>query len=268
MSGDGDDRATGDGRGLALQYLSVTAPSLLDGATYKVARARDQIEQLYAEMKPDQSNYYHRGLSQFSADRTEHTLDAVISDTAFVRWGVMTGEIVHNLRSALDLMLCALVRLSVAESDCAGTEFPIRSAAPPAGEHLKELKVVKNPDAVVTIEAHQPYTASDPMNHPLWLLNKLNNWDKHRVLQVGFLEFVVPEAGTLIDYQVTRLKDGLTAHHIVVKYPQGWDTAKYPTTPVVVFAKPGPAYADPVTWRLRTIHDEVKAVLTDLGLFF
>lgn len=251
-----------------MQHLSVASPSLLDGATYKVARAEDQIEQLYVEMTPERSNYYHRGMSQFNADRTEHTLDAVISDTAFLRWGVMTGEIIHNLRSALDLMLCALVRRSDAESDCSGIEFPIRSAAPAEGEQLKELKVVKNPDAVAKIEAHQPYTASDPMSHPLWLLNKLNNWDKHRVLQVGFLEFVVPVAGTLIDHQVTRLQDGLTAHHIVVKYPPGWDTAKYATTPVVVFDKPGPAYADPVTWRLRTIHHEVKAVLTDLGEFF
>jgi hypothetical protein len=161
--------------------------------------------------------------------------------------------------------LCALVRFKQPASNCADSEYPISDKRLRPGEHLRELKIVKVAKAITVIEAHQPYVLGRPAahTHPLWVLNKLNNWDKHRVLQVGFLEFVIPIGASTVDFQETQMKDGLTARHIVVHYPPGMNVSPAPA-PVIVFSKPGPAYGDPVTWRLGTIHEEVNAVMTEL----
>lgn len=239
----------------------------LDGAVYKVARSDEQLRQLRAEMTPAPNNAYYRGMAEPNLQRREYILDAVMSDMALLRWGVITGEIVHNLRSALDLSMCALIRASRSESDCRGLYFPIRDEPPPSGKHLGELKDVALPGAASVVEAHQPYRTSDPSSHPLRVLHELNRWDKHRVLQVGFLEFVVPDGAEATEFQLTPIKDGATAYHLVVRYPPEMNMNIAPV-PVIVFSEPGPAYADPVLRRLSLIHREVKAVTTELEPLF
>lgn len=250
-----------DGRANAL------TPTLLDGAIYKVARAEEQIRELRAEMTASPTNPNYRGFASFDDNRREYTVDAVMSRMALIRWGVVTGEIVHNLRSALDLSICALARLTDPEDDCADLYFPVASKPPAPEKHLSDLRMVRIPEAVAVIGAHQPYASPRPEDHPLRVLHDLNRWDKHRVLQVVFLEFVIPTGAEVLQFQETPSEDGATAYHMVVRFPPGMRLDPGPT-PVIVFSKPGPAYGDPVLRRLGLIHAEVKAVVNEITPLF
>lgn len=100
-------------------------------------------------------------------------------------WLVIIGEILYDLRSALDHLACALV-----PKPNPRTEFPIfRKKDGPDGfltkapAKLPRLQQGK-PDAWDIIEQLQPYQGAgrggDPERDPLWVLHQLNIIDKHR----------------------------------------------------------------------------------------
>ncbi len=61
------------------------------------------------------------------------------------------------------------------------------------GQRRKELVPISDPKAEAIIEAVQPCHALDGAEaHPLWLLHLLNNWDKHRMVQVAVLNLGFP----------------------------------------------------------------------------
>jgi hypothetical protein len=89
---------------------------------------------------------------------------------------VRTGEILHNLRSALDQMLAEIVvRVSKQSESKVGFPFGLDF-----GEFETALgKQKKLPaDAAQMIRNLQPYNGGDPL---LWLLHATNNRDKHRM---------------------------------------------------------------------------------------
>ena len=98
-------------------------------------------------------------------------------------WGVVTGDCVHNLRTALDYLISAIVK---AEGGTPGerNEFPI---AYDAGYYAntKGTKLAGVPDEIVDrIEALQPYPGRDDWRQDLLVLHDLDRYDKHRFLQV------------------------------------------------------------------------------------
>jgi hypothetical protein len=113
----------------------------------------------------------------------------------FARWNqieepslsVIAGDYVHNLRSALDYVVTALVQASnaqlreshqfpiftsrVAYSKAAGTASKAKSGGP-----LRDIK-----HGLGLIERFQPYHQKpNPHSHPLAHINRLSNTDKHR----------------------------------------------------------------------------------------
>jgi hypothetical protein len=89
---------------------------------------------------------------------------------------VRVGEILHNLRSALDNMLAEIV-VTVAKRSDTKVEFPF-------GRDFSEFEAAlgkqkKLPaDAVELIKALKPYNGGDPL---LWMLHSVNRQDKHRM---------------------------------------------------------------------------------------
>jgi hypothetical protein len=97
--------------------------------------------------------------------------------------GAIVGDVVQNLRSALDhlsrqLMLVALrVEASDRESN-----FPIKENAGKYESKLQELKEKRllRDDAFNALRVVQAYKGGK--GNALWVLNRLNNIDKHRVI--------------------------------------------------------------------------------------
>jgi hypothetical protein len=117
-----------------------------------------------------------------SDPHTQETLyrlakDFVVPDTL----RLMAGDIIQNLRTALDYLACALVRAN-GETSTIHTYFPISENIPSTPEDQKSFaRKVKGmrQEAVDLVLTIKPYKGG---NNALWRLHRLNNIDKHRLL--------------------------------------------------------------------------------------
>jgi hypothetical protein len=106
---------------------------------------------------------------------------------------VIAGDVIHNLRSALDHLAVALVP----SSRRSHASFPIETKdiwakqgrryvvhEPEPRKHWRTAVKGMPPEAVAFIESMQPYRHSSPGQHLLAYLNRLENADKHRQLAI------------------------------------------------------------------------------------
>lgn len=91
------------------------------------------------------------------------------------RLGVLAGEVVHQTRSALDHLANELVR-SAGNQPTRQTSFPVLTKEP----SRFSLPGGITEEALVVVEALQPYKIPAPETHPLYVLHFLWNEDKHR----------------------------------------------------------------------------------------
>ena len=125
-------------------------------------------------------------------------------------WSAMIGDVLHNLRSALDHLAWQLVLAAGGKPNKWRNYFPIHLACPkdqdgfPVPLYLAGKVSV---EAIEFIESVQPYHGrnSDERREALWLLHDLNRIDKHRELLVSFLAWdhakhEVPPEGTNVTY--------------------------------------------------------------------
>ena len=79
-------------------------------------------------------------------------------------WAAMIGDIVHNLRSALDHLVCQLALLNGnGVSCCNKTSFPVCIDPATFGKWSKRNKRLICADAFALIEELQPYNAANPV---------------------------------------------------------------------------------------------------------
>lgn len=108
--------------------------------------------------------------------------------------GVVLGDIVHNLRSALDHLAWQLSILAGNDPPPSGTEFPVfrdepkycaekGDGSPRPGSGLFKIRGLAEEDRAI-IKGAQPFQIDDPLSDPLWVLHDLANIDKHRVCPV------------------------------------------------------------------------------------
>lgn len=98
-------------------------------------------------------------------------------------WAVQLGEVMHNLRSTLDNLVCQLV---LAEGNKPGNqhEFPVAHEESWYEKRAPE-KLAGIPGwARQIIDKVQPYKGPTPALHPLWIVHNLNRLDKHQGLHV------------------------------------------------------------------------------------
>jgi len=91
-------------------------------------------------------------------------------------FSVRVGEILHNLRSALDQMLAEIV-VRVSKRSESGVEFPFGVSLENFEAALGKQKKLP-PAAVAMIRQLKPYKGGDAL---LWLLHSTNRRDKHRM---------------------------------------------------------------------------------------
>ena len=71
----------------------------------------------------------------------------------------MIGDIIHNLRAALDVMACDLVRLN--RKSATGVHFPFARSASDLAKQIKEKHIDRaGPQVVDEIKKLQPYRAA------------------------------------------------------------------------------------------------------------
>ena len=169
---------------------------LIRSVDLKLARADSQVRMLADQISGWTSRNPIRARVEYGEKRLGFRLiqEQFTEDAPLDDWGLLIGECVHNLRSALDNLAFALSRLRRDPPRNPGAiAFPIYCDKRQFKEHgIRKLNQM--PDAAKTlIERLQPFqrNRSDvegtPETDALVLLQWLNNADKHRVPALVFI---------------------------------------------------------------------------------
>jgi hypothetical protein len=178
----------------------------LDGPRLKIRRAKEHIQTL----NWDSQLFYGRQVGGATRGKLNkqtglHRLTPAFGEVEYpAEWSVIIGEIAHDLRSALDQLVCHLAvkgdpskkrNYGFCDRDVAGfgVGFPLFIYGPRAKRKKGDTKRIFNPAALnylkqefrAKIRAAQPYyRRNGGRMSPLWLLHQLNNTDKHRLIVV------------------------------------------------------------------------------------
>lgn len=190
----------------------------LDGARAKVHRAGEHLNELDAEIQ----RFIERHPYRFLFERDPNTGDLVCRLRAVsteeappLRWGVLVGDIAHNLRSALDHIACQLAALQ--RASCEKTQFPLANSPSDFADQTRRRLGGVSTRHRAMIRRIQPYNGRKS-GTLLAVLRDMSNADKHRVL-TGVIFAMTPSPprfdppGAVVQMSVryperVRMKDG------------------------------------------------------------
>lgn len=145
----------------------------------KTQRAKEHITTLQNTIQTFfQSKPYQVSTKKDNASRLVYYLSSVHDTPLYL--SLIAGDVIQNLSSSLDHLAWQLYLIG------AGTSykderiyFPITNDSTFYKKCVSKLGVMRN-DAIQVLNSIQPY--KNGTEHNLWLLHKLNNIDKHRLL--------------------------------------------------------------------------------------
>jgi hypothetical protein len=156
----------------------------LGSARLKLSRAEkhlrgfNQCVQRFRETDP------YRTTRHLEGDGAEHVYTVEIRSYPPPDLGAIVGDLLHNLRSALDSVvydLSVAAKPALTEKERGSVGFPIALRE----KNFDMAKVRYAPRAAqAEVKCAQPYTGDKADMHPLWLLSRFNNVDKHRQVLV------------------------------------------------------------------------------------
>jgi hypothetical protein len=202
----------------------------LDDAIAKLRRANLHIEALRADIREaGQGEPYIISLREDLDEDTRTLHLRVDRETARPeRWGVTIGDALHNLRSALDngwwQLACLHLGRAPTEEEAKRIQFPILKpeGAWNPGNHRGMVGAV----ATTFVGELQPDPRGYPADtwHPLAVLNRLSNVDKHRnihttVQMLDTLRFRVRGEGQ----EIPDIATGVTIHDFAGRAPKAGD---------------------------------------------
>lgn len=151
----------------------------LDGVLAKIERAERHMESLERDLERVFPKQRYVVAPEISDDGLRHVFRTDSPPPVPPEWSLMVGDLIHNLRTALDHLAYQLV-LACHSSPNRRTQFPIQTNKRPA---LPTISGGVSSHVRNVLDLVQPYYEPD-RNHGLDLLRDLDNIDKHRRLVV------------------------------------------------------------------------------------
>lgn len=222
----------------------------------------------------------------FAIDRDPKTGEVIYfvskaEETPF-ELSLIAGDILQNLRTALDYLACCLVRANGGKPTI-HTMFPISDSAPTTPEQKtsfqRKVKGMRQ-EAIDEIHAIKPYKGG---NNVLWRLNRLNNIDKHRLLFSCGAAFrawnagqhlratnPLPAAQAMADHWIGPvgfkpsfpLKVG---HELYRDVPGAEVNKNIQITIDIAFNEPGVSEGEPLMLVLRSTLNRVRGIVDDFS---
>jgi hypothetical protein len=160
----------------------------LTGIGWKLLRADAHREELQSAIDGFLFSNPYQFITDFDRAASAYVIRARVREEPPATLGVIVGDIVHNIRSALDHLACQFV-LHSAGTPTRQTAFPMFIEKPETGSRAARtwdnMTAGMNSDATEFLDHFQPYkTVSSGFPHHLALLNTLSNWDKHHDIHV------------------------------------------------------------------------------------
>jgi len=166
-----------------------------DRPRLKLERAKEHLDALNTELTVFYQRNPYTLVKKVNPKNGRQVFGAELSEEPPVRLGILAGDAVHNMRSALDWLVCELSLLNKAKT-LKGIEFPIYKVKPSTkwGIERFERKIRFLPDEVKqAIKIIQPYHTGDHAEFQrLWKLQQLDITDKHRGLIIKGMVMEVP----------------------------------------------------------------------------
>ncbi len=177
-------------------------PHALNGCRLKLARAREHLEALRVASDAFWKLNPYAIVGEFDAQAGEYVFKVRVYEEPPPYLGVIVGDVVHNLRSALDYLAWELVKLAPATPREGVTGFPIfesedeflgKGGGRGAGPMLRGMR----DEHQEFIQGLQPYHGGDEAPaHFLAHLRRLSNTDKHRTLHLALA--IIEEDGIVL----------------------------------------------------------------------
>ncbi|MFN2588544.1 MAG: hypothetical protein ABR613_10565 [Actinomycetota bacterium] len=191
--------------------LASEIPAPLLGVKAKLDRAGEHFNALNDVVQPFLKRRPYRFTDYFDPNLRIYYLYVEPTEEMPREIGVIMGDVLHNLHSALDHTICALARVHDPMCECTTTEFPIYTDAKEYRKKVgRTLRGVPE-GAKAVIEQLQPFNCGDDPNlHILELLRRFSNVDKHRSLHValGALQAATIKAPRDLGLQPIRFNAG------------------------------------------------------------
>jgi hypothetical protein len=252
---------------------------LFEASKLKAEWAYSQFENLNREFGDFWAREPHSLVHELDPNGTEKHIRVRFTECVPVRWALIVGDIVHNLRTALDLLATDLARANGQTSKTAigETYFPIsanRDEFEASG--LRKIKRLSDTDRQ-RITALKPYKGG---NDALWQLHQLDIMDKHTLLipTVAALQISNPSLRLFplssptfrrsVEFRVgPRTKCPLEDGDILVSYPasQPEEHVDGDGTVTIAFAQGQIIEAEPVLPKLMEFGQVVDVIITSLS---
>lgn len=192
----------------------------LFGCQLKMRRAHVHLHELDNALEEFIGSKPYDVVYDFESEPDQHLIRFKIWERPELWWSPIIGDIVHNVRSALDHLAWQLVIRNGRNPQGARSQFPIFTRDPfdptiyRCSKEAKRARVSwKNQTRgmhkadVELLKRLQPYNGPDsPHEHPLARLSQFSNWDKHREFHFPsqvFMDYCF--AATMKDVRITLL---------------------------------------------------------------
>lgn len=238
----------------------------------KVERAKQHL----SELEGSRQRFLDTEPYAFASKRDPQTGDTVVYmtrvETPPAEIGPIAGDVVHNLRSALDHLACQLV-IANGMAPTKQTSFPIYDAA--AKYHAGQMGKIKGATAAAINEIDQIEPYQSGKGHLLWVLHELDIADKHRTLLTSITcltkavfptssRYLAPGcAGRFLGLQFGGT---LKAGHVILTFQRELYREVQPTFDIS-FGKSEVIEGKPVLSTLQRLTDLVRNLITDFQPF-
>ena len=181
----------------------MSAPDRMVGVRSKVERAKQHISQLQLRLRTFAKTEPYR-ISTKRDPETRELLYYVESISEVpVTVLLILGDVLNNLRSALDHVAYQLVMVGTGTAPGKHVYFPIAEDATSYQAAISGKVKGARQGAIKVIEAIEAYKGGK--GHQLWVLNKLNNIDKHRLLLAVLAHYQGPSIGAFVHPGIQNL---------------------------------------------------------------
>lgn len=188
---------------------------LLAGARERLKRADEKIQNLNAEITdflkpaPRIDMEVENGEPVITDEHREAwpQIGEFIRQPVGPRFRILTGEILHHLRSAFDHLAWQLSSPEFQTKHPTRIEFPVFESAPKrcgkpcditkdkVCRYCGKVQGIASTTALARIERLQPYLRTNPLRDPLWLIHDMDRIDKHRELILSIFIMQLTIAG-------------------------------------------------------------------------
>ena len=156
-------------------------PHPLDGCNAKLNRAHEHLATLTAAHRDYLATKPYVADQEYRPDADEIVYFGRVVNPPPLRLGVVIGDLIHNLRSALDHLVWQLVMWN-GRTPTRDNQFPVCTDASKWGKTSARMLSRVRQEHVDLIRSVQPFGKIDPGASPLARLHRLWNEDKHQVV--------------------------------------------------------------------------------------